>query len=179
MELKITAEVKGIAETIEEQSKAIKKQIPKALQYVGAEMKVNLQKHIYEDWYLQYTPSVYKRRTDNPNLGIPIGSDKNISINVNEKQIEFDFSPDLYNKEFSPLNYSSDRMITWIQQTHEIFGVLIPPRPFWNNFLNEENNGATIAAFIKGMKPLDVTEDESDKDLEICGYKMSADEPYF
>lgn len=150
--LKVNVRIVGLENDIKKQEKIIENTIPKALQYVGAEMMFSLQKHIAQDWYKAYIPSSYQRRTDNPSLGTPLGSEKNmtpVENMVRGKNLTFNYYPTgEYIDGFYYVRNGND-LIESIQ-TGNLWGEP-PPRPFWNNFVHDQEREA-VENFINGMK---------------------------
>ena len=138
-----------IDEDFELESRKIEKAFPQALQYVGSEMIVSLQKHIFEDWYKQYTPKVYERRTDNISLGTPLGAEANMDVQVNNNTLDFTYEPTGEHANETYHTRDGDTLIEFLQVGAEG----IPPRPFWNQFVEEQANSGIIDAFIKRMSP--------------------------
>ena len=141
---------------------AILSNIPLALGVVGSEMTVGLQRHVMEDWYYVYKPYVYKRRTDDPSLGTPLGDGANISSEVSGHSLTFTYTPTGEHQNGAWSDRHGDELIEWIQEG----GTGIPPRPFWNNFLEEQRNGEIMNAFILGMgEKYPVIAEGGDRDL--------------
>lgn len=126
------------------------KVIPQALTQVGYEMAANLQKHIKNDWYKPWKPKTYPRRTDNPNLGMSIMDKRNMSFGVSNTSLHFFYTP---NGEHADKKYHTrdgDELIQSIQEG-KLHGNP-PPRPFWNNFVDEQINSAISREFGKSIK---------------------------
>lgn len=176
--------------------------IPAALQYVGAEMKANLQTHIRLDWYDKYSPLAYERRTDNSQLGTPLGADENISVIVSGNTLNFVYLPsgewhdEKGNDDWHVRDY--DELIVWLQHNHDavqekekssseekgaskVESFIIPARPFWNYFVREQKEGGIIAAFRKGMKPYAVVSEAGNPDVIFSSNEsfLEADEGAF
>lgn len=174
MGLTVEVEIKGLYKDINDETAKIKKQIPKALEYVGSEMQKDLIKHLEEDFYDKYSPVAYKRRYDKG-----LKNKENINVDVKGTNLIFSYTPKgepqgtlkdslnwnenleewlkLFHKTadtpfFSPA-HNDDDLIVWAQRKHEIGGYKIPARPFWNNFIEEQKNGKIISNFIVGMSP--------------------------
>lgn len=141
--------IETIDEDFELESRKIQAGIPQALNYVGSEMIVSLQKHIFEDWYEKYTPSVYERRTDDTSLGTPLGAEGNMDVFVDKDKMEFSYEPTGEHAKQSFHTRDGDRLIEFLQVGNKY----MPPRPFWNLFVEEQKNRGIMEAFIKGMSP--------------------------
>lgn len=173
--LNVTCQIKGLNEEIKKEVDKIENHIPTALNYVGSEMAQDLRKHLHEDWYLKYEPSVYERRTDDPSRGRPLADDQNFFINVNKKELRFTYEPTGKHVRDGWSQRSGDALIEFIQKGMEL-GLpddedkeyLVPPRPFWNNFVNSQQNREIIDNFIAGMSPdYNVIKDASDDNLDL------------
>ena len=163
-------------ETIDEdfnsEMKKIQGGIPQALQYVGSEMIVNLQKHIFKDWYKKYKPAEYQRRTDDISLGTPLGGEANMDVSVNKDKLEFTYEPTGEHANEIWNTREGDDLIEFLQVGWDG----IPARPVWNNFVREQLNEGIMKSFIKGMSPYvkvipegiekDVVFDENESMLE-------------
>lgn len=144
--------------------KKIKSQIPKALNVVGSDMIIALQRHLKRDWYDAYTPTAYQRRTDNPALGTPLGADENITTAVMGTDLAFDYAPTGEHRDI-PIDEArhGNALIEWIQARHGE----IPERPFWNNFVYEMEKGGIVNSFIKGMQPFNVIKTADDDNINL------------
>lgn len=142
--------------------------IPNALQYVGSEMKNDLQRGIFSDWYTQYSPVEYERRTDNPGKGTPLGDSSNISIAVKGKELQFDYEPtgEYIGKPFWSKR-SGDSLIEFLQNGmwQGVYNI-VPARPFWNNFVERQFNQEIMTNFARGMLPYKVESDGVGKDIQ-------------
>jgi hypothetical protein len=148
-----------------EELKSINAQIPKALERVGSEMIYNLQEHIQKDFYDAFTPEAYERRSNNPWHGTPMIDESNMSVFVKGKQLDFSYLPDTVheyydawiedrpNRGFHPLARPSDDLIKWAQHEHKLKNGVIPARPFWNNFVEDQIHNRIISNFGAGMNP--------------------------
>lgn len=165
--LKFTAKITGLDTDLRIENDKIKAKAADALVQVSGEMVDSLKDHLYNDWYLAYTPKDYLRRTDFVQFGVPIGGDENLDISVDRSspKLDFYFEPSLMHKIFSPWSDGSDGMIEWIQHEHR-YGevhrgwkiikeakIIIPARPFWNNFVREQQNGGIMSSFVQHMAP--------------------------
>ena len=152
--------VESFQQEVEKEFTHIETQIPKALELVGSEMIANLQKHIKEDWYEAWgKPKVYERRTDNPNLGTPLGSKDNMDYEVKDDSLYFVYIPSGEHQNSQWSTTSGDDLIRIIQKNHgwkykpstDSQNRRIMPRPFWDNFVDEQIHSGIINSFIKGM----------------------------
>ncbi len=125
----------------------IQKQIPYALETVGSEMIVDLQKHITQDWYVQYKPKIYKRRTDAAYLGKSLANKDNMNVIVKNNNLEFSYNPTGEHKKEEWHKRDGEELISFIESGDKN----IPPRPFWNNFVNEQIHSQIINSFFRGM----------------------------
>lgn len=155
------------------------------LQYVGAEMIEDLQRRIKMDVYRAYTPKSYPRRKDHPEFGTPLWDIKNFTTHINNDLnvaiLEFDYSPDgthkgkkkdaldyddKYHRDdpdyaedpLKPNPVHGDALIKRIQ-TGKGYDWKCSPgeRPFWDNFVEEENNHGFVSRFNTYMKNNKVT----------------------
>lgn len=149
METQITAQMLGLKEDLEKEYKQINIQVDSALNYVASEMKENLRKHLWEDWHEVWFPKEYIRRTDNPSYGRPLGGEKNFHVEVKNGLLSFEYNPIGDHHIDHWHTRDGDKIITAIQ-TGKLLGSP-PPRPFWNNFVEEQINGGILESFIKGM----------------------------
>lgn len=174
-DLRISAEIIGLNEELEKETKRIEKQVPKALQFVGAELRSDLQDILEIEWQQKYEPQVYKRRTNNSSYGTPIGSDENFETIVTKNLLDFDFTPDVkHSKHKVSLSDTGDEMIEWIQGRHIGYESDIPARPFWNIFLDKQSNGGLIEKFIRGMSPYEVIGEPQDSNIDLSEFRLGA-----
>lgn len=164
--IKIDVGIVGLDTEIDKQIAKIENNIPIALEGVGSEMIRDLQEHIQQDWYKPWQPKVYKRRTDNPSLGTPLGSVENISVSVKGKVLDFDYTP---TGEYKGTGFEEERngdeLITSLQTGKGLWGNL-EPRPFWNYFVEEQKNEKIMQSFINSFpKEYKVIADNPEKDL--------------
>ena len=148
--IECTVIAEGLDKDIDTIKADINKKIPYALERVGAEMQASLVQHLRDDWYMGYTPEVYMRRTDFPSLGKSIMHESTMDIHVNGNSLEFNYTPEA--PRWKP--FGGNALIGTIQ-TGDLFGNP-PPRPFWNNFVNEMANGGIKNAFAEAMLPYKV-----------------------
>lgn len=150
-----------------------------ALHSCESEMSASLLEHIKNDWYDAWgEPLVYKRRSDNDDYGQGLMDPDNITPNVNGLTLTFLFTP---NAKHSAKNWSrdlsSDELIEVIQTnsgwkyepTEDRRGRKIMPRPFWNNFVEEQRNGMLFGAFESGFggRGYDLEREGGTKDLDF------------
>ena len=176
--ININVKIEGLDEEIKDEIAKINKQIPIALNQVGSEMILDLQRHIHEDWYNPWKPTVYHRRTDDSSLGIPLGDDKNITAYVDKftKSLGFIYAPTGWHEEGrlhngwyrrgDGIRRDGDELIESIQ-TGRLAGSP-PPRPFWNNFVEEQKNEKIMQTFTRGMLPYNLVL-EGEQDLQFDG----------
>lgn len=148
------AKLIGFEEDIEREFTRIHGQIDKSLQYVGAEMQSDLIGHIQNDVLKAYTPSIYVRRTTSTEgkSGIPIESEKNIDITVENHRLTLSYEPE---SERTPWNkpIKGDMFISVIEEgTGYNWNGKVPKRPFWQLFKDEMDEKAE-GIFEKGMRP--------------------------
>ena len=174
MKTQITAQILGLKEDLEKEHKKIKTHVNYALTETGVEMTYDLISALRRDWYGQYKPSVYERRTDNPSKGTPLGDMSNFDETYTDPTnqiLHFVYNPTGTHENPDWNTRSGDNLIEWIQRMHEYKRpgsdepyLKIPARPFWNNFIDELINGGIMSKFIKAMSPTyTVLEDKSDK----------------
>ena len=178
METKISAQIIGLKEDLNKEYRSIKNQTNYALTEVGVELQSDLISAIKRDWYSKYTPAIYKRRTDNQSLGTPLGDESNFAethTSKSDQTLYFAYNPTGEHRNTKWNDRSGDSLIEWIQREHEYKDeesgepyLVIPARPFWNNFIDEQIDGGIMDKFIRAMSPVyNVLEDERDKqDLE-------------
>ena len=172
MNIQITGRIIGLKEDLEKEERAIGERATYALTMTGIELARDLQSTLRREWYAKYTPTVYQRRTNDPNLGTPIGDDSNfdISTDVAKRTLDFNYNPTGAHENPDWNTRSGDRLIEWIQKKHEYKApgrdepyLTIPARPFWNRFLDEQIDGGIMEKFIKAMSPeYTVLKDEKD-----------------
>ena len=151
MEVKVSIQnLDSIGTSMSQAISEIQKELPSLLQMIGTEMKYALQRHIQEDWYVPYTPSVYLRRTDNPELGTPLGSEENMSFEVEGNRLTFTYNPQNGHRYPRWDNGASGAFLVDILQEGSGGGWdgTIPPRPFWDNFEQEQFDVGIPNAFM-------------------------------
>lgn len=162
-------DIKGL-DTLEkdynEEETNIKKQIPKALGIVGNEMVNNLQEHVTKDVYDKYEPYVYERRIGRTGQYAPIESQEYIDYNLSDNTLTFSYEPQgAHWVERWSNKHNGDNLIVSIQ-TGDLAGNA-PPRPYWNRFVSEMENGGILSSFATGMKPY--TLQTEGKDVVFAG----------
>lgn len=152
----------SVEKDVLDEIKDIDRFIQNGLQMVDNEFHTNLAKHVHEDWYKKWgPPKEYERRTDEETLGTPIGSmdPPNMDSNLKKRQLTFIYSPSGEHKYEGWHSVDGDQLIKIIQDNKgweyepnfDKEGRKIMPRPFWNNFVEEEFNGAAFDAFEYGF----------------------------
>ena len=157
----------------------IASKIPSALQNVGSEMIAALQKHIREDVYDAWgQPVQYVRRGDDNSYGTPLYAEQNMDISVSGMSMRFSYEPTgehaMIDDEYS---VDGDALINVIQKNFgwrfrprfDRQGRAIMPRPFWNNFVEEMENGGIMDAFIRGMDGYKVVPQGGSNDVIFSG----------
>lgn len=153
--------IESLSADFAKEIKGIDKAIPQALKYVGSEMIESLKKHIYSDWYTQYDPKIYKRRTDDPSRGTPLGSEDYMDATVVGKSMIFTYEPSGVHSEEKWHERDGDDLITFLQLERGS----IPSRPFWNNFVGEQRETGIMDSFAAGMKPYLVIAEGGERDV--------------
>ncbi len=91
-------------------------------------------------------------------------------VGNNTNTLRFQYLPDGKHKDLAGEQVrNGNELIEWIQNGHEE----IPPRPFWNNFVSEMEQGGIIDAFITGMLPFNITRDSSDSFIDLGASMLS------
>lgn len=174
----------------------------------GGDMTLNLLSHIKNDLYEKWgDPLVYKRRKDHKGYGTSMLDSSNIHPDVKGLTLSFLYTPNAeHSAEEWSRNITSDELIEVIQTddgwtewqdkdggdprswapSMDTKGREIMPRPFWNNFVQEQRYGAIMNSFAKGFHgtdfdfvleggvlDLDFPDGES---MLAGGYEMSDDE---
>lgn len=150
-----------------------------ALHSCESVMSASLLEHIQNDWYNAWgEPLVYKRRTDYPQYGTPLGDPDNITTHVTGLSLSFLYEP---NARHEAKNWSRDltpdELIEVIQTnsgwkyepTQDVRLRRIMPRPFWNNFVEEQRNGMLFASFEDGFngRGYDLVREGGEKDIDF------------
>ena len=163
----ITINVTGqetLTEEIETFVKGVDSAIPVALNEVGAHLGEKLDTRLRDDWYNGYKPHTYIRRTDNPIFGKGLMSDEykdySVEIKPKTKRLTFTYEPSGEHAIESYHKRDKNALIRSIE-TGELYGDP-PPRPFWENFVDELENGDAMDLFITAMKPYSVILDGED-----------------
>lgn len=189
--LKISVGVIGLDAEVNNEIANIENNIPIALNAVGNEMILSLKRHIQEDFYNMYSPVAYKRRyeegllneenmdaetlgkrtlyfTYNPQ-GLPMGKLKD-SLNWSEDLEEYLKSQHKTGETpFFSSAKNGDDLIVWAQKAHDIGKQHIPSRPFWNNFVEEQKNGAIMNTFASYMTRYGMVLEGGELDLQFDG----------
>ena len=187
--LKISVGVIGLDTEVNDEIAKIENDIPIALNAVGGEMILSLKRHIQEDFYNEYSPVAYRRRYDegllneenidaetlgkrtlhftyNPQ-GLPMGKLKD-SLNWSEDLEEYLKSQHKTGETpFFSKARNGDDLIVWGQTAHDIGKKHIPARPFWNNFVEEQKNGAIMNTFSTYMTKYAMVLEGGEKDLQF------------
>lgn len=142
----------------------IGKKIPFALQEVGERMLGSLIEHIARDWYHAWKPSKYERRTDNPQYGTPIGDPSNMDLYITQNTLVFDYQPSLQHELYEPFSKYPDELIRTIQ-AYGAAAPNAPSRPFWDNFVREQENETIMYTLKRAMLPYQVIDDGTKIDL--------------
>ena len=130
------------------------------------EMVNNLQEHVTRDVYDAYEPYVYERRIGRTGPYAPIESQEYIDYNLSDNTLIFSYEPQgAHWVERWSNKHNGDNLIVSIQ-TGDLAGNP-PPRPYWNRFVSEMENGGILSAFASGMKPY--TLQTEGKDVVFAG----------
>lgn len=184
MRIKLSTNVEGVREDINEEKKEIEISSLIALSEVGEDMKLCLQEHIHNDWYEKWgEPREYQRRTDDPSLGTPIGDISNMESYVLKSGLRFRYNPKGNHKNEKWSIQNGDDLIRIIQDnlgwkwkpTEDTEGRMIMPRPFWDNFVEEEETRA-LSSFINALRKvngeIDIVEEPNER-IDLSEYKLS------
>lgn len=153
----------GLQEDVDKALSGIDSAIAPALGDVGNGMIENLQRHIQEDWYEPWgPPKVYLRRTDDPSLGTPLGSPANMDVSVFGNSLTFSYEPTGEHKIEKWHIVDGDKLIKIIQEDDGWYPDWIPnkdqkerlifPRPFWDNFVREQEAHGIMERFTAAMR---------------------------
>lgn len=155
---RFSAESYGLVEELNAAADDVKKKIPGALQFVGADMQESLMRHLREDWYEAWgEPLVYERDADK-RPARSIMSKTRMHVEVDGEKLLFDY---MDNKRIASGSWTEDDQVIKVIGSNsgwqfppkrDIFGRYVMPRPFWNNFVNEMKNEGIMQSFITGMK---------------------------
>lgn len=148
-----------------------------ALRLVGSDMISSLQRHIRHDWYEPWgPPKDYERRT-NKNDPDALGSEKNMHVDPNGLSLAFVYAPTGRHEVRAWNKRSGDALINTIQTgsgwswkpTKDRKKREIMPRPFWNNFVEEQRNGALFDAFEYGFseRGFDLIREGKNRDMDF------------
>lgn len=177
-DINVTSKIEGLDDDINTVEKEVEAQIPVALNYVGSEMVDNLQEHIRVDWYEAWgDPKEYQRRTDYGG-GTPLGSALNMDITVRDEEMEFSYLPSGDHVETAWDEREGDMLIQVIQSDRgwsypvdkDTEGRTIMPRPFWDNFVDDQE-ARVVDSFIAGMHRNDIVKEASDRHIDLSEYK--------
>lgn len=159
----------SIHRDIQEEIIHINSMLPQALEYVGSEMINNLKSHIHRDWYAPYTPRTYQRRTDQPSLGTPLGSEKNMTVSVNKSRLTFIYDPvSDHARPHWRGRASGDDLSSIIQDgSGGGWDGKVPARAFWNAFAEEQFHHGIACALQKAF--------ERSYSIEISAADLPAD----
>lgn len=177
---KVSAKWEGsLEQDVDSHLPGIKSAANMALHSCESMMGISLLEHIQNDWYEAWgEPLVYKRRTDNPEYGTPLGDPDNITSHVSGLSLSFLYEP---NAKHSAANWSRDlspdELIEVIQTNSgwkyepstDIHNKPIMKRPFWNNFVQELRNGLLFTMFEEGFggRGYDLVREGGEKDLDF------------
>lgn len=148
------------------------------LQFASSEMISSLQEHIQRDWYDPWgPPKDYERRTDHPGDGTPLGDERNMNVRVSDLSLSFIYAPTGKHTVRAWNKRSGDALINTIQTgsgwswkpTKDRKNREIMPRPFWNNFVEEQRNGALFDAFEYGFsgRGFDLIREGKNRDMDF------------
>lgn len=168
-------EIEPIDKDFKEITIQIESKIPDALAYVSSEMLDDLQLHLQNDWYNAYKPQVYERRTDDSSLGTSIMDESNVHISVTGRKLEFIYSPTGIHSNPYWSQRNGDSLIEFIQNgiwdkehpTVRRYNEVVPARPFWNNFVEEQFNYKIMQNFTARMKPsFEIISEGQEQDIQ-------------
>lgn len=158
---RIGVTVQGLQEEVDRALSGIGAALPRALGEVARGMAEDLSRHIREDWYEPWgPPEVYKRRTDDPTRGTPLGSPANMDAVVSGGSLTFTYEPTGEYSIGEAHNADGDKLIKIIQEDEGwAWNVgkdkkkrYIFPRPFWDNFVREQAAHGIMDRFCAGMR---------------------------
>lgn len=147
---------------LKEEVRQIDERAHLALFPLGFEIGKTLDRHLRSDWYEEYSPSMYQRRTDDPSLGNGLMSPAYKDYDITGKRLTFTYEPSGEHQIEAFHDRDGDELIDSIQFGKDISA---PPRPFWENTLDELENGGILNGFIEQMKPYKVIPDKDVIDL--------------
>lgn len=144
--------------------------IAPAMYIMGSEFEQMLNARLRQDWYDAYKPHKYPRRTDSPIFGDGLMSEEYKDYNVEEtksytgrqskRRLTFTYEPSGQHAIEEYHTRDKNALIRSIE-TGKLFGNP-PPRPFWENFVDELATGDVMDIFITAMKPYEVILDGED-----------------
>lgn len=158
---RIGVTVQGLQEEVDRALSGIGAALPRALGEVARGMAEDLSRHIREDWYDPWgPPAVYKRRTDKPTRGTPLGSPANMDASVSGGSLTFTYEPTGEHRNPKWHTADGDALIRIIQEDdgweyppgEDRKGRFIFPRPFWDNFVREQAAHGIMDRFCAGMR---------------------------
>lgn len=168
--------MESLWDEIEEQKLPLQNALYAALERSGAELIAALQKRIQTDWYRAYLPKNYDRRTDTGE-GTAIGSEKTMDYVAarirNGAGLVFSYEPE--SNEWIPPGetLTGDHLINILQTGKGGFwDGKVPPRPFWNAFLSELENGEFIKILSREMKQEGYTIVSDNTEVNLAEYKL-------
>lgn len=132
--------------------------VSKGLHTAAAVFAPALRQHIADDWYDAWgPPKKYLRRTDYPEYGPGLYAQVEEAV-VNGETVLFEYLPSGEHG-LTGESASGDDLIRIIQNdrgwefppTYDRQGRKIMPRPFWNNFVREIQDGLAMDAFEYGF----------------------------
>ena len=152
-----------------------------ALHQCATGMISSLQEHIQHDWLEPWgDPIVYQRRTDDPdNRGTPLGSEDYMFPDVRGLTLTFSYEPKGDHANPTWHTHDGDEIISILQTAKgwtpgwepDLDRRLrnIMPRPFWNNFVEEQRCGVLFDTFEYGFggRGYDLIREGGERDLEF------------
>lgn len=161
-----------LTDEVDAEIQKIDSAIAPAMYIMGSEFEQMLNARLRQDWYDAYKPHKYPRRTDNPIFGEGLMSDEykdySVEIKPKTKRLTFTYEPSGEHAIESYHKRDKNALIRSIE-TGKLYGNP-PPRPFWENFVDELENGDAMDLFITAMKPYEVIlEGEDDRYINLNG----------
>lgn len=166
-----------LSNEVNDQILAVSRAATDALRLVGSDMIESLQRHIRHDWYEPWgPPKDYERRTGK-NDPDALGSEKNMHVDPHGLSLSFVYSPTGRHEVRAWNKRSGDALIETIQTnsgwtwepTKDKKRREIMPRPFWNNFVEEQRNGAAFDSFVRGFEGhgFDIERENGNMDMDF------------
>lgn len=150
----------GLQQELDKEEAAIRAALPSALNQVGGEMVGRLQTFLRDVWYYGYVPKKYSRRTDDPSLGIAITDVGNMRYTASGNSLAFEYLPGgSHAIDYGLPIRTGDELIESIQ-TGRLLGNP-PPRPFWNMFVRDVQNGFIFDALKRSGFPYELVSEAS------------------